>query len=569
MADQNQKPKRLDRDVVAYEEFAGLRSDVSPERFDPTDLAVATNVDIDKSKRVARRAGYTKRNTSAAHSLWAKYDLALFVSGTSLLQLHTDLTSAAVKTGLTSSLRMSYAQAAGRTYFSNGADSGVFEAGAARAWGLPVPALPTVSLVAGSFPPGTYQYSATHFDADGQESGAKAAGTIEVGVNAGLSFAFPVSSDARVASKGLYLSTPNGEVLYLAATVANATTAINVVNEADVLALNLPLLTQFLSAPPAGQLVGYYKGRMFVAVGNTLYPSEPYAYELFDLRNYIALDGQITLLATIEDKRMATLEGFFVGTDKSCGILAGSGPDDFKYVPKTDYGAVPGALDYADGSLYGDGSSGARALPMWLTAQGVCVGLPNMEINNLTRTKFSFDASGQGAALFMPGPNRFVALSQSPLAIVMHTEVQALTQYSNYAFNSLAQFNGRYFGASGSGIFELVGDTDDGAPIASVVRLGITDFNTTFLKAVDRLYVGYRALKDMLVRVFTDETTITSYTLPATAETGIHTGRVKVGKGLSSRYWQIELQNTAGADFQIDVVDVKTTPYQRRINGRA
>jgi hypothetical protein len=568
MADQKKKPRRLDSDVVVYREFTGLRNDISPERFDPTDLAIATNVDIDKSQSLMRRAGYTRRNAATAHSLWAEGSLGLFVSTTSLLRLNADFTSTSVRAGLTNGARMSYSRVADRTYFSNGTDTGIYEGSTTRSWGLPVPPLPAVTQVAGSFPPGAYQYVVTYFDAAGQESGAALAGSIQMGGNLGLTFTVPAAADPRVTSKGVYLSTPDGEIMYLAGVIANATTTFSVLNESDILALNLPLITQFLSAPPAGQLVGYYKGRMFVAVGDTLYPSEPNAYELFDLRNYIALDGQITMLAPMEDKSGAAA-GFFLGTDRSCGILSGSGPDDFEYVPKADYGAVFGALDYVDGALYGDGSSGMRALPMWLSTQGICIGLASMEVNNLTRTKFSIPTSGQGAALFMPGPNRFIAVSQSPLAIAMHTEVQALTQYSNFAFNSFAQFNGGYLGATAAGVFELVGATDNAAPIVAVVRFGTTDFGTAFLKAIDRLYAGYRTVADMVVNLITDETTTTSYPLLATAETGLHTARVKVGKHLSARYWQIEITNPSGGDFDLDNIDVKTVRYQRRINGRA
>jgi hypothetical protein len=46
---------------------------------------------------------------------------------------------------------------------------------------------------------------------------------------------------------------------------------------------------------------------------------------------------------------------------------------------------------------------------MWLSTQGICVGQPDLSIRNLTRSKFTLSASGSGAAVFMPGPNRFLA----------------------------------------------------------------------------------------------------------------------------------------------------------------
>ncbi len=406
--------QQRDQDVVAYQTFAGLRNDVDPERFTQADLAVASNCDLDKSGRLARRAGYTNEVAGASHSLWAtdELGLALFVAGTQLKRLNTDYTTSVLRSGLTPELPTSYTRVNERVYFSNGNETGVVENGVARSWGLPVPALPGIVTTVGNMPAGDYQYVMTYFRADGQESGAGLAGIITLPAGSGLLFLMPVSNDPNVSSKGIYLTTPNGEILYLALVAPNSTTTAIYQNDTSTLAV--PLQTQFMGPPPAGHLTGFYHGHMFVGVGDTWYPSEPYNYELFDPRKYISLDGRLTLFAALEDKEVyekGKKSGLFVGTDRSCGILAGSSADDFQYVPKTDYGAVEGALDYVDGSLFGDNSMGAKQLPMWLTTQGLCVGLPDLEVRNLTRTKYGFTAAGRGAALFMPGPNRFIAVS--------------------------------------------------------------------------------------------------------------------------------------------------------------
>jgi len=293
-------------------------------------------------------------------------------------------------------------------YFSNGTDTGIVEGGAARSWGLPVPPTPGVSVTVGNMGAGAYQFTMTYSRADGQESGAALAGRADVVDGSGLNFALPVSSDPSVVLKTLYISPPNSEVMYWALSAPNGQLTAQYANNA--LELNLPLLTQFLGPAPAGQLVGYYRGCMFVASGNVLYPSEPFAYELFDLRKNIQLDGRITMFAAMEDKDGSS-SGLFLGTDKSHGILFGDSPEDFRYVPKADYGVVEGAMTYVDGALYGDNSAGVRPLPVWLTTQGICVGMPDMQIKNLTRTKFGFTAAGTGAALFMPGPNRLIFTS--------------------------------------------------------------------------------------------------------------------------------------------------------------
>jgi len=384
--------------------FNGLRNDIPVERFGEADLSVASNVDIDGSGAISRRDGYVIVTAGAKHSLWADElgTIGMYVSGTVLYSI----AGVALMTGLTAGLPMAYHRELDRVYFSNGTQSGVLDNGVVRSWGLPVPPTPAVTTTVGNMPAGSYQFTMTYFRNDGQESGAALAGRITVSEGGGLVFTLPVSSDATITQKGVYLSTPNGDTKYLALVVPNAQTTATYTNDAKELVT--PLVTQFLSAPPAGVLIRSYRGHVYVAVGDTLYPSEPYAYELFDLRKGIPLDGRVTLFEALED---VDGSGIFVGTDRTCGILVGKGPADFEYVKKTGYGAIIGTSVLVDGSLYGDGSLGERRIPMWLTVQGVCVGLPRMEIRNLTRARYTMTPSGRGAGVFNPQSNRLILTS--------------------------------------------------------------------------------------------------------------------------------------------------------------
>jgi hypothetical protein len=409
------QPNPRDPDVIVYQAFAGVRNDVQPERFGNSDLIKAVNCNLDKSGQLTRRDGFSAVVTGACHSLWAddSQTVCLFVQNGLLKKLNLDLTTTTLQTIADPAAAMSYTEVNGVVYFSNGTDTGVLAAATPRSWGITPPAPPSVTAsISGSMPAGQYQFTMTFVRDDGQESGAPLAGVMVLPAGTGLVFALAVSADPTVVSKNLYLSTPNGEVAYLAAHVSNATSSVTYTG--DTLELTLPLNTAFLQPPPAGQLTAYYRGRMFVAVGDTLYPSEPYAYELFNYQNYMQFDAPITLLAPMNDKErgdVAQGSGFFIGTERTCGIIVGSSPEDFQYVPKMAYGAIKGALDYVDGSVFGDNSLGAVMLPMWLTPQGICVGKPDMQIQNLTRTKYGFAAGGTGAAIFMPGPNRFIATS--------------------------------------------------------------------------------------------------------------------------------------------------------------
>ena len=402
-----------DDDLVTYKEFTGLRNDVRPERFATTDLAVATNCDIDSTGRIARRKGRTKVITGTRHSLWASDTLgvAFVVSGAQFLRINPDFSESVLGSGLTLGAYMSYVRVNDRVYFSNGYQNGVFENGAVRSWGLPIPPLPVATVTVGAMPAGTYQYVLTYLRADGQESGAGVAGKVVVPVGGGLTFTVPASTNAGVVSKALYLTTANSEVLFLAQLVANGTTTVTYTSDTTELAT--PLLTQFKGPPPIGHLVGFFRGRTYVAVGDLIYPSDPFSYELFDLRRFIQLDGRVTLFAPLDDKAESAQgrSGVFVGTDRSCGAISGADPSRAEYVQKAGYGAVLGALDYVDGTLYGDGSAGLKQLPMWMTTEGICVGLPDMEVRNLTRSRYGATIGGRGAAQFQAGPDTFTAVA--------------------------------------------------------------------------------------------------------------------------------------------------------------
>ena len=406
-------PGEREPGLVAYAAFTGLRNTISHERLSVTELAAADNVDLDSSGRLARRDGYTSVLDGTYHSLWADDEGqdCFFVGGTTLNRLNANYSATALAT-LTGTGRVSYCKVNDLVFYTNGEDAGVVDTGTARGWGLPVPGLPAAAATVGTLPPGTYQFVVTQLREDGQESGAGLAGAIELTATGnGIIFTLP-SADDEASYQAVYLSPPNEAVMYLAATVAAGEASVTCTGVGDG---SLPLMTQFLSPAPAGQLTAFYRGRMYVAVGDTLFASSPLGYELFDLREYVQLDGRITMLAPMTDKEMGDTSrnsGFFIGTDKTCGVLVGSGPADFQYVPKTRYGAIEGALAFVDGSAFADAATGERDVPVWLTEQGICAGLPNMEVRNLTRTRYTFTASGLGAAVFVPGPNRLITTSK-------------------------------------------------------------------------------------------------------------------------------------------------------------
>lgn len=144
-------------------------------------------------------------------------------------------------------------------------------------------------------------------------------------------------------------------------------------------------------------------------------------------------------------------------------------------------------------------------------------------------------------------------------AWVLNTENVAVSQYNNYPFNSFAELNGNYYGASSDGLYLLDGDDDAGTAIQAYFRSPLTDFGNPNLKRLPEVYFGYTSSGDMVCK-----TTVTSlngvkeehwYRLearPAATVGATRETRVPVGKGLKSVYWQFELHNINGADFEIN-----------------
>lgn len=395
-----------DPTVVAYEAFKGIRNDVIAPRFALADLAVGTNIDIDETGAISRREGRTSVVAGATRSLWADGADCYFMQAGTMKRLNPNYTSENIRTGMDPLRAMQFQKVNEQVFYSNGIETGVIDSRVSRSWGLTVPPTPGVAVTVGALPAGDYQFTMTYLRRSQQESGAGLAGRITVAEGSGLVFTLPVSADPDVVSKAVYLSTQNGDVMYRALIVGNGTATATYQN--DTRELFLPLATQFLGPPPAGHLIGYFRGHMYVAVGDTIFYSEPYAFEHFDLRRYLSFDSRITLFAPVEDRDNP---GVFVGTETSISWLAGAAPDEFKRIPCTDYGAIAGAVAYIDGATYGDHALGARMLPMWMAQKGICIGLPGGMVQNTTRSRYAFTAQGVGCALFKPDTTQFIAVS--------------------------------------------------------------------------------------------------------------------------------------------------------------
>lgn len=388
--------------MPVFKAFDGLRNDVSAERFKAGDLAVASNVDLDNTGKLLSRDGYTKKVTGAFHSLWADGEFCLFVTGTQLHRLNTGLTtSSVIRSDLTAGLVMTYAQLNGLVYYSNGAQSGIYSQSGNRTWGITPPTYqPLAQAAYGDMAPGRYQFALTYVRNDGQESGTGIADVIDLTTGAIQFTDIPVSPDTSVTHKIIYLTPCNGDVLYRAVVLTNATTSTTY-HGGEIFT---PLETQFKQGVPAGRVAGYFAGIMYVANGPWLYFSDPHGLELFDLRNYLGFGSNVTMFAPVND-------GVFVGTENGLYFTNGRDPKTTVIVEKADYGVVPGTLVYLPASQV-KGLVNDEVVPMWTSATGVCVGTSGGGFVNLTTSRYLIGAANQGAAVYQTkdGTNQYISV---------------------------------------------------------------------------------------------------------------------------------------------------------------
>lgn len=391
---------------LMFKGAAGLRNTVPSTRFGESDLLVGKNIDIDNAGTITRRTGRVLKHAGNVRSLWSSNQITLFAQDTTLRMLHKDFTSIVLKTGISPVNALSYAQADFTTFWTDGISIGAIEEGIAREAGIVPPQFqPTATADAGNLPAGTYQYALTFVRNNGQESGTGVAESITLTTSGGINFSnIEVSSDPTVLHKRIYMTSPDGEVLMLSAELYNSATSYTMQSKTRY--SHLDLATQFLSPPPPGDLLGYYKGRLFVVVDRVVFYSKPFSYELFDLRDYVILPDTATIFAPSED-------GIFVTTKDDTFYLEGDEPEKFKLIKLDGTGGVRGTLTYVPISVMRDVlklNYLSGNIPVWTSKIGINYGLPRGQVMNPIADRFVLQEGAIGASIYdnSNGINRYI-----------------------------------------------------------------------------------------------------------------------------------------------------------------
>jgi len=139
--------------------------------------------------------------------------------------------------------------------------------------------------------------------------------------------------------------------------------------------------------------------------------------------------------------------------------------------------------------------------------------------------------------------------------VVTNLKIVAPSQFTNWDYNSMVNFNGELFGAGAAGLYEIcTGDADGSTAIDGSMTIATVDLGEMY-KRIRYVYFGLQGTGNLRLTVTTDLTTVREYTIPLDG-TGQQRVRVKLDRNVKGRYWVFKVANTQGCDFSLDEVQL-------------
>lgn len=334
----------MGKEVTILKGSVGINNVSDPARlkFDSetglAELQTAVNVEIDDTGRISRRKSTLLLTAlTGAHSMFSYRDDCLIAAAGSLYRVSPDYTLLGLRAGMHQTAKISYAAIDDTIYYSNGYENGII-----KLYGLSYTWVKDDNLVV--------TRSGYGWDGslgDGWDESFKASWDESFGVE-------------EIASPG---------------------------NE-----YSGPLDTHKYYAPPVGHLLMAAHGRMYIADGNVVWESEPFAYSLFRMsRGFYQFGSRITMMVPVPG-------GFFVG-DQDGAYFIDLERNKIKVSSSRPYQGSSVVL--APNVLSGLEIEGEAAL--WSSPGGLIIGTASGSVVNITQDKLIFpDGLTEGSTILRP-----------------------------------------------------------------------------------------------------------------------------------------------------------------------
>lgn len=152
------------------------------------------------------------------------------------------------------------------------------------------------------------------------------------------------------------------------------------------------------------------------------------------------------------------------------------------------------------------------------------------------------------------------------VAWLMNTEGESISPLLNFDFRTIAEHNGKVIAASSQGIYEITGDDDAGRKIDAYVKYGFDDFGSPNRKRASDLYMSYTGGGlESSIETYDGPKTVYNYPIEIRGAEAPRNNRMKVGRGLVSRYWRTEVHNQEGAAFKVYELGLNISTSKRRL----
>lgn len=307
-----------------------------------TQLRRCVNFDVLDNGDIHRRRGRTQvyAGTPVPRTLYSNGNRVLFVESGHLWELVQDIDGTWDRMLVRLNVGnhpMTYLDVNGDIYWSNRVQTGIVDYdGRDLPWGLRAPVeQPTVTPASagGQLIAGRYQVAITFLDAYGQESGTEIAAVVDVASDGGsiLITDLPTPVDGTMIQ--VYCSTPNGEGLYRVGRAVPGAPQYRITEVSNNFGMRLT--TQFGDKPPAGDVLEYHNGRIYIADGNVVWFTDPLRYGLVRFAtNFMMYPERVTVMKAVAD-------GMFICADKTYWV-SGIDTQDYQQVEVLPFGAVFG-----------------------------------------------------------------------------------------------------------------------------------------------------------------------------------------------------------------------------------
>lgn len=365
--------------MLTLEKFTGINNVLPLERLKPTELQKAENVDIGLDGEIRRRAGYTVVDPTCHKNLHQADGFMLATSDGDLKAVGGGVLYPSLGVD-----RVWYCNLPnGKTTFSNGLICGITDGDAVTGWGVPTPdSLGAVTEIAGDLFPGDYRYALTYVRlVDGLEGAPLDSAPVSLPDGGIFLTGLPVEDGYKI---NVYLSSHNDDGLYLAGSTMGD--AFSFIGKND--ALVLPCRTDGFEPAPAGTVTAFWRGRVLIADGATLWASKPHQFEYFDRRrDFKQFPDDITMIQPVDD-------GIYVGTGSMLYFLSGLEFDKLQQVQVLRGRVVLGSGVAAPGDLIkvGDGVGNGAAM-LCIADQCIVAGFNGGSVIRLTEGRYATDAT--------------------------------------------------------------------------------------------------------------------------------------------------------------------------------